>query len=167
MSRGYFFAVMLIIASATSSAQELSRAVQQGSEKGFKTCAPLLDRFVKHVHSDDSKYAHLGTWSKSDADRKMFSTLTVQPYSDGSIFAVFSGVRNVSERCDAVMTQVMPIPGTSCTALRETTFKSWKYLQDLGGVPIFEPPGDESTSVLLAPLGSGGCLIIKHAAGYE
>jgi len=136
-------------------------------EKGFKSCAPLMDGFVKHAHSDDSKYAHLGTWSKADADRKMFSTLTVQRYSDGTGFAVFSGVRNISDKCDAVMTQVLPVPDSSCTSVRETTFKTWKYLQDLGGVPIYEPPGDESTSVLLAPFGSNGCLIIKHAAAYE
>jgi len=160
------FALLLSVA-ATAGAEEISRAIQQGIDKGFKTCAPSLDAFVKHVHSDDSKYAHLGTWSKADADRRLFNTLTIQPYADGASFAVFSGVRGLSGNCDAAMTQVLPVLGSSCTSLRETTFKTWKYLQDLGGVPIYEPVGDESTSVLLAPLGTSGCLVIKNAVGYQ
>lgn len=160
-------AVVLSIAAANAESQGTTRAVQQGMDKGFKTCAPAVDNLVKQVHGDDSKYAHLGTWNKSDADRRSFNTLTIQSYSDGTSFAAFSGVRSLSGSCDAAMMQVLPIQGSSCTALRETMFKGWKYLQDLGGVPLFEPEGDESTTVLLAPLGASGCLIIKHYIGYE
>lgn len=166
MLRSYLMAIFLVSAAGGAFAQDAARAVQQGIEKGFRTCAPLMDRMLKFVHSDDSKYAHLGTWNKGSPDRKTFNTVTVEPYTDGATFTSFSAVRNQADECDVVMTQVIPVLGRSCNALRETTFKGWKYLQDLGGVPLFEPSDDESTTVFLSPLGNTGCLIIKSAVVY-
>lgn len=165
--KSIFLAILSLSACIHVNSQTLSSAVQQGVDKGFKTCAPTMDRAVKLVNEDESKYAHLGTWNLGAPDSRVFNTLTIQPYSDGTSFASVTGVQNHAGECDTVLTQVFPVLRSSCTSLRETTFKGWKYLQDLGGVPLFEPPDDQSTTVILAPLGTGGCLIIKSAVLFE
>src|SRR4051812_17174729 len=100
------FCVALVLAGflgTTAQADDsLSRAVQQGAGKGFKTCAPTLDKAVRSIHDDDTKYGHIGTYSVEDSDQRIFNALTSQPYADGRQVTSFTGVKNAAGKCDVV-----------------------------------------------------------------
>lgn len=156
----------LSLSAAAWAADAPSRAVQQGMDKGFKTCAGALDILVKSANEDDTKYGHLGVWSVAAVDSHVFDTTTIQPFSDGTQIVAYSAVRSAEGKCDLTMTQILPVTKSSCTTLRESIFKDWKFLQDLGGVPLYERADSPSLTVLLSPLSANGCLIVKRYVAF-
>lgn len=159
-------AAAIVAPSFSLHAEDASRAVKQGMDKGFSTCAPSLDALVKRVNTNDTQYSHLGVWAKVDPDSHVFDTTTIQKYSDGTQIVAFSGVKNALGKCDLVMTQVLPVMESGCAALRETAFKEWKFLQEISGVPLYERPDSPAETAMLSPLGTTGCLILKRYVSF-
>ncbi len=159
-------AAALVVSPAPVHAQDASRAVKQGIEKGFTSCAASLDALVKRVNTNDAQYSHLGVWAKVDPDSHVFDTTTIQKFSDGTQIVAFSGIKNALGKCDLVMTQVLPVLESGCTALRESAFKEWKFLQEISGVPLYERPDSPAETAMLSPLGSTGCLILKRYVSF-
>ena len=141
--------------------QPMSRAVQAGQAAGFRDCAADLDAAVKFVHPDDQAYGHLGTWSKADANKEAFNTIT----SDRQSLTSFTGVRTASGKCDTVFTQIVPA-AKSCEDLQKGELKDWRFSGELNGAAVFEDPGTPGMNLLLVATGRRTCLIVKQAVFY-
>jgi hypothetical protein len=148
------------------SAEPLSRAVQQGYDKGFHDCARALDRLVKFIHQDDSKYANFGQWSENNTNERIFSTVTSEPNSEGSGITSFTAQKNTSGKCDVSVSQII-YTEDSCIKVRDEDFKDWKYYGDLGGSAILEDPTSTNDNVILTSLQGNKCLIVKHLVGFD
>jgi hypothetical protein len=160
----------LMIASSTLFAEEkathLSPAVQQGWDQGFRTCSKTLDELVRYVAPEQT--GHYGVWNKHDADNRMFSTILIKNYTDGKLIAAANGTKNKAGSCDANGVQIWTVPGKSCGQLRETTFKEWKYYDELAGIPMYdEGDGNAGTALIMVPIEPYGCLVVKQVLMYN
>jgi hypothetical protein len=162
MKKALLFAAALALPLPAQAQPAMSRAVQQGWNAGFRDCAADLDAAVKFVHEDDQAYAHLGTWSKADANREAFNTVT----SDRQSVTSFTGVKAASGKCDTVFTQIVPAQGKSCEALQTSELKDWKFLNELNGAAVFEDPGSPGINLILVATSKTSCLIVKQAVVY-
>src|SRR4051812_23772957 len=64
--------------------QKLSRITQQLVDNGFKKCSEDLDKVVRWVHADDTKYGMLSTWNQSAPNTRTASSTSSSKYEDGS-----------------------------------------------------------------------------------
>lgn len=137
--------------------------VEQARQNGFTTCAGQLDKVANHVIGD-SEHGALSTWSKTDTDKKMFNAMAVSKYSDGHSVGVISTAQSRAGGCDSSYTTVFHWE-KSCSAMRETTFKEWKYYSEVGGLTVLE---NESGSVnkILMPAGDG-CVTVTTEVVYD
>ena len=166
MKRVVIAAVVCAIASASQAQPKLSRAVQQGFDHGFVTCAPALDQMVKFVNENDDDYAYLGVWSVKDPDKSAFDTVTSTKDVSGNVITTFSAVPNRAGSCDVTFTMIVNSIERTCAQLRDTTFKDWKFYDDMAGPAVYEISNDIGEDVILSPIPSGGCLIVRHYVGY-
>ncbi len=155
-------ALMLNLPAAVQAAEPpLSRAVRQGADKGFKTCAPAMDRIVRFLHEDDEAYTHLGVWSTTDTDKSSFTTLTLQEFEDGRRINHVSAVQNAAGKCDTSFLSVIPVLTQTCAKLLQTEFRDWNFYAKMGEANVYEEPGNAGSNAMLAPLGEG-CLLIRQ-----
>jgi len=161
--------LVLALCAVTSNAYaapELTRAVKQGYDVGFRDCSGALDQFVKFVHSDDKSYAHLGRWSVEHPNEETFSSITSETYSDGKGLTSFSATKNAAGKCSVTFTQAFIVPDKICATLRTTIFKEWKEYATLNGDKIYEDPTTPNANLILSPIGQTGCLLLKHVVAY-
>ena len=150
-------------AGAAAAAAAETVPVEQAKQNGFTTCAGQVDKVANHVIGD-SEHGALSTWSKRDTDKKMFNSMAVSKYSDGHSVGVISTSQSVAGGCDSSYTTVFHWD-KSCSAMRETTFKEWKYYTEVGGLTVLE---NESGSVnkILMPAGEG-CVTVTTEVVYD
>jgi hypothetical protein len=165
--RGFVAAAIMLAAwtNATAAEPPLSRAVQAGVDHGFKACAGAMDEYVKYLHENDDTYDHLGTWSKAHPDKYMFSTIISDPTSESDVVSSVSAVRNADGQCDVTFVQVVPFVDKPCAQLRETVFKDWKYYDVISKSTVLEESDFVGSYVILTPLKTGGCQVLKHFLG--
>ena len=162
------FWVYLIALIPTTQAQEKGYAplTQALVSKGFKKCAQDLDRVVKWVHKDD-RNAYVTVWSRTQPDQRTAFATTSHGYADGSsMVTTFTASPDAADKCSISSAQVFT-SADSCASLRETTFKEWKYLLDMGTTTAYERPLEQEVTVFLTPTRSGGCIAVKQAIFYN
>jgi len=107
-----------------------------------------------------------GAWSFSATDKasdRLFSSLNIKKYNDGTWgYATLSIAPGVNGSCDGTLMQMVTFPDKSCNAVRETTYKDYKYKSDLAGKSIYE---SGTTKAVLEELG-GSCIAIRYVALY-
>ena len=160
--------MLLVACLATSpvdAATPLTRAVQQAYDAGFRDCAPTLDRFVRFIHEDDTQYGFYGIWSKDAPNASMFSTTTTEITPAGNMVTTFSAVKNNSGTCDVSVSTTV-VSTSSCAAIRESTFKDWKFYGDLNGSSIYSDPTSQGDDVILTNIPNNYCLLVKRLSAY-
>lgn len=155
--------VLISIASASSafSGDADYASIAQLKEKGFTKCAGSQAATTKFLYPEED-YAYLNVWNAGHPDTHMATTVTSKKFTDGSGVALITTTPTASGECDSSLVQVF-YSAESCTKLRETIFKKWKFFNDLGGTPVYDDPTTDNISVVLAPNGDG-CLVVKYAA---
>jgi hypothetical protein len=134
------------------------RSVEALKSLGIKQCTSTISTITKFIYDEDN-FAYLNTWQKTNSDKHITLTTTAKPYSEGSSIATIAVSPTADGTCDANFVQILVVKD-SCPALRDTTFKKWKYYADLGGTPVYEDPSSAAVNVTLTPA-NGGCLIVK------
>lgn len=136
-------------------------SVAQLKAKGFVKCSGSQSTVTKFVYAKEN-FEYLNLWNANHPDTHMATTVTSRKFSDGSGVAVITTTPTASGECDSNLVQIF-YSAESCSQLRETTFKEWKFFNDLGGTPVYDDPTAENVSVVLAP-NNNGCLVVKYAA---
>jgi hypothetical protein len=164
---------LMLIAAALSAclpayaAEPVSRPAELLFKNGFKDCAPAIDRVVKTTHEDGDAYAFISSWRQEAPNSSLGSTLTTEKYVDGRMVMSAGAVRNASGKCDVVVSVTLALIDSTCPQLRESAFKSWKRMDELGDAEAYVDPASASHVVLFNPLGLNGCLMVKQLAAYD
>jgi hypothetical protein len=160
MSVRFFANAVIAVLTAISwpaFAQDM-RAVEMLKSKGFQRCAGSTGDVTEFIYDKD-KFGFVNMWNVAQTDRRSAMTVTSKQYSDGRAITVVSTAPNVAGSCDSSFTQVL-VADESCTKVRETTFKDWKYWDEVDGLPFYEDPTSKNVVVTLNPF-KGACLVIK------
>ena len=129
-----------------------------------------VNQCIQEIQKMDSflneKAGANGAWSfaaKEKPSDRMFSSLNIKKFNDGTWgYATLSIAPGVNGSCDGTLMQMVTFPEKSCNAVRETTYKDYKYKSDLAGKSVYE---SGSTKVVLEELG-GNCIAIRYEALY-
>lgn len=126
-------------------------------DQGYKYCASAINNAADFLTEKDAGIQSL--WNQDDANNHMGLFIASKRYRDANSILVLSGQRTTLGGCDVSFTLTI---GTdkSCTSVRETSFKVWKFHGEIQGLPIYNDPTTNNVQVLLQPLGSG-CIINK------
>lgn len=167
VAKGTLLSVTLasLAASPAHAQAPLSRAVQVAYDQGFHDCARAADNYVKYVHTDESEYAPLTLWGKTNPNRSSMAAITSQAYKDGNATTTFTAVKNGNGKCDITFTQIIPSQ-QSCVEVRENVFKGWHYYGDLAGSTVLDD-NTETTNVVLVNLPNNQCLVVKHVFAVD
>ncbi len=157
----------LVAAGQAVQAQEVkpTRVETQLAEKGFKKCGPSIGKAVRWVHGDDSKYRFITTWGTKNPDNSIALVTTTYAYTDSTMLTTFTASPDASGGCTVTSSQILPF-ATSCTALRETTFKDWKFIFDMGATAAYERDQEKSLTSYLTPTPGGGCMVLKQVVFF-
>ena len=112
-----------------------------------------------HFLYEADDYAYVNTWHKDATDQHATLTLASKAFEDGPSVATLAVTPSTGGTCDTTFTQLFVLP-QSCPALRDTTFKAWKFYVDLGGVASYEDPTSPAVVALFLPVATG-CLVVK------
>lgn len=126
-----------------------------------------MDRLVKFMHEDEANYAFMTFWSKSKPDDSPLYTVISEPSETAHAIGAYTVVKTGAGACDGTFTWVAPITNRSCAAIRDEELKEWKFYSDLGGAAVYEDPTMSSSTVILSPIGTTGCLMVKTFAAYS
>ena len=161
----FFVGVIAINQVAHAQVPTLSRMVETLQSKGVKTCAADLDKVVKWIHSDESKFANVTTWYPANPDKRSAFAATSERYSDGSMVTTFTASPDASGTCAISATQVFT-SSKNCPSLREDVFKEWKFLLDMGASTAYERADFKESTVFVTPMPNGGCMVVKQTIFY-
>ena len=154
---------LILIAIATNTLAEESVPVQHAQKYEFNTCQSLVKGLSTHT-INGNPHGALSTWNKNGADPRLFQSIIPIKYTDGNSVAVINAVNTKSGNCDGSYVTIFYNP-KSCSAARETTFKTWKYVGELSGLPILENESG-AVSKILMPAGAG-CISINTEVAYD
>ena len=153
---------------ALEQGKKLSRVVEGLKKKGVTACATELDSAVKFVHEDDSSYGFTYVWSEKDANKRSAVVVTSQRFGgSSSMISNFISTPDASGSCSVAVTQNFVFK-RSCTAIREDTFKGWKFYGDLGATTAYDAPDSDSESLkaFLTATEDGGCHVLRRIVYY-
>lgn len=153
------FTACVSIAGETVPEQEAKRL---GAKKCLKTVGLVADFYLEQAsHGADT------TWNKNNTDNRMLSFFVSRGYSDGDSQVNIQFAPNAAGGCDAVFTETYVIEST-CTIVREDTFKAWKYRGNLNNKTLILQNSNSSVDVYLTPSGkkSDLCLVTKREVIY-
>jgi hypothetical protein len=139
------------------------RAVEELKVKGFNSCADTVGLVLKFLNKRDD-FAFRNTWHEKSANAHTASVFTIKSYGDGNSYASVNTSPRPDGGCDAGFTQVFFFY-ESCTTMRDSSFKDWKFYMDFGNVPVYEDPTSKNVVIALAPL-VNGCLVLKSGTFY-
>ena len=156
----------LLSGGALAQKQKLSRVVESLKAEGVTACATELDSAVKYVHEDDSSYGLAYMWPKSDTNKRSAVVTTSQRFSGSSMVSTFVSTPDASGRCSVAVIQNFVFK-RSCTAIREETFKGWKFYGELGGTTAYDAPDSASLGAFLTATEDGGCHLLRRHVYYH
>lgn len=136
---------------------------EQASKQGFNTCQKTVEKIAKHI-VEDAAHGAISTWNKSSPDSRLFNSQVVIKHSDGYSVSFMSVAPVKGGKCDGSYAKIANSE-KSCSILRETIFKQWKFFNEVGGLVSLENDSG-SVSVLLLP-NQIGCTIVRSEILYE
>lgn len=136
---------------------------EQATKNGFNTCQKTVEKIAKFL-VDDTNHSAVSTWNSKNPDSRMFNSQVVLKYSDGHSMAVLSVAPVKNGKCDGSYTRIF-VSEKSCSVLRETTYKYWKFFDEIGGLVSLENKSGSVSAVLLP--NQPGCAAIHTEVVYE
>jgi hypothetical protein len=154
-----------VVQASNAQESQTPRLVEALAKTGFKKCSPEVGKVVRWIHEDDSKYAFVSTWNEKEPNQRSAFAATTERYADGEMVTTFSASPDISGKCSVSATQVFT-SAKNCPVLREETFKTWKFLLDMGATSAYERENEKESTVFLTPMRNGGCMVVKQTAFY-
>lgn len=136
---------------------------EQATKNGFKTCQKTVESIAQHL-TKDGKHSAISTWNKRSSDNRMFNSQLAISYTDGNAIAIINVAPVSSGKCDGSYTRITNWD-KSCSVLRETNFKDWKFFSELSGLVSLENTSGSVSTVLLPS--QNGCTTIQTEVVYE
>jgi hypothetical protein len=155
-------------ATSASAADQLglSRMAEKAVAAGIVTCKDEVNALSRYLYKDTDLYADVAVTAKVTPDRNVFYNISSQRFDNANSINLIHATPNPDNKCNSVLTQVLPLPGESCLKVRETVAGEWTFLYDMAGVPIYERKNDPTTTAIFMPMGLQGCLVIRSFVRY-
>ena len=144
----------------------LSRLAEKAASAGIQTCKNEVDTLSRYLYKDTDVYADVAVTAKSAPDRHVYYNISSQRFENANSINLIHATPNPDNKCNSVLTQVLPLPGESCLKVRETVAGEWTFLFDMAGVPVYERKNDPTTTAIFMPMGLQGCLVIRSFVRY-
>jgi hypothetical protein len=144
----------------------LSRMAEKAVAAGVVTCKDEVNALSRYLYKDTDLYADVAVTAKTTPDRNVFYNISSQRFDNANSINLIHATPNPDNKCNSVLTQVLPLPGESCLKVRETVAGEWTFLFDMAGVPIYERKNDPTTTAIFMPMGLQGCLVIRSFVRY-
>lgn len=157
--------LLALISSSFSYAEEFSGGPlsDYAKEVGATGCYSeifAIDKFL------NGKAGANGAWTSAAKDNgsgRIYTGLNIKKYNDGTWgYATVNVAPGANNSCDGTLMQLVTFPNKSCNAVRETTYKDYKYAGELAGKAIYE---SGSAKAVLEEL-TGSCIAIRYEAMY-
>ena len=136
-------------------------SVNRLRQKGFVSCIDDHSTTVNFI-DDKSAAGFLNLWNQMKPNSHIATTMLSKQYPDGESFATVSTSPTIEGGCDTTFIQIIAFKET-CPKLRETTFKEWKFFENIGNTPVYEAPTSPNVTVTLIPV-ENSCMIIKNGS---
>ncbi len=132
-------------------------------KQGFSYCAPAINKVANWLIDQDA--GTLSQWKEGgNADNHVGILMANKRYKDVNVFLHLGASKNNSGGCDLTFSTTY-IFEQSCSSIRETTFKGWKYYGEMQGLAIYEDPTTTNVQVTFQSTGSG-CVVMKTGAFF-
>lgn len=154
--------VFLIALGVAEASYGQTTAGDQAQKNGVLACQQTVESIANFVVKDNP-HASIATWSKTNPDSRMFGAQISVRYSDGNSVAVLSAAPTRAGTCDGYYTTIFT-DEKSCSVMRETTFKDWKFYGETAGLIVLENESGGLSKILL-PSGTG-CVAITSEMVY-
>lgn len=149
---------------AAGSPPALSRLTQSFVENGHKACSKDLDKAVKWVHEDDTRYGMHYVWNKDIPDKRTAIGITSESLGDGtSMVTAFTSTLDSTNKCSISAVSVFYFP-KSCTSVRESAFKGWKFGGEIASTSVYESDDGSINGYLTST--PGGCQVVRKYIAY-
>lgn len=152
----FLVALLFLFSTYTRAADETDYAMTLKAQ-GYKYCNSAINKAANWLVDQDA--GTVAQWKEGDADRHMGVLIATRRYANGNTLLHLSAMRASDGGCDVSFSLVVPVE-KSCTGLRETTFRDWKFFGDVQGIPLYDDPTTNSISVALQPIGTM-CIVNK------
>ena len=127
-------------------------------KQGFSYCTPAINKVANWLV--DQGAGTLSQWKEGgNADNHVGILMANKRYKEGNAFLHLAASKNNSGGCDITFSTTF-ILEQSCSSIRETTFKTWKYYGEMQGLPIYEDPTTPNVQVNFQQTGSS-CVVMK------
>lgn len=136
---------------------------EHATKNGFITCQKTVEKIANFLISDTNNGA-LSTWNSKTPDSRIFNSQVALKYSDGHSVAILNVAPVKNGKCDGSYTKIFANE-KSCSVLRETTYKDWKFYEEIGGLITLQNKSG-AVSVVLLP-SQTGCVSIHTEVVYE
>lgn len=127
------------------------------SKNGAGYCGKAINSIANWVLGESGQA--LSTWHAAKPKEHGVAVLIGKHYKDGSPILTITAVPVADGGCDASFTYVLPV-SKSCSSLRDTTFKEWKYAGELQGTALYDDPTTVNVNVALQSF-SDMCVVTK------
>jgi hypothetical protein len=154
------YAGLAILATSTLCTAESFEGpiTEQAREFGSKTCINEINKIDTFLNEDAGANGAWSTSPKENPEQRIYAALNVKAYNDGTWGYDAITVAPGTHGCDGTLMRVVTYPNKSCTTVRETTYKDYKYLGEIAGKAIYE---SGSTKTVLENL-TGSCIAIRY-----
>lgn len=131
--------------------------VKDFKKAGVVSCENASTDMLKFL-DDEMESSYLNQWNSNGLDKNSRLTTLARTFNDGTRIATLT-VTKVAGGCDVTFTQIVSSVET-CTELRDTSIKDWKYYKQLAGATLYEESDDSRVTIALASQ-PNGCLVVK------
>ncbi len=131
---------------------------EQAKEFGASHCIKEIQSLDKFLNKKGTKSGAWSSAAKKEPNKRTYTSLNVRKYNDGTWgYANITIVPSIENGCDATLTQLVTFPNKSCSAVRETIYKKYKYYGEVAGKALYKKG---TTKLVLEDL-TGSCVILK------
>ncbi len=158
MRKALIIAILLTVIPVVDAAKAEEEAILSTARKsGVVKCLPKLGEVATYLELPSSIYSVSDSAFSKDADNRMYNSVIIKQFSDGTTSLASATVSPYGTECDLSLLQVFTA-NTNCTELRERTLKEWKYVKTIKDV--IKLVSEKGSSFYLKPVGSG-CVAVK------
>lgn len=139
--------------------------VQTAKNNGVVTCGDALEKVANFIIGDGKHGSH-STWNSSNANGRMFTSMTSKNYSDGEGHVTIVAAPISGGTCDTTYVETFALDRT-CMSVRESVYGNWKFSGELNETIVLENQSG-SVNLYLTSQGSGNiCLVSRRETVFD
>jgi hypothetical protein len=146
--------------------QVSTRVGQALAGEGVKDCVGAVDRWVKVIEPQDDAYAFETVYFKNAPNGGVAAATLTETLPDGQLVVSLQAAPKASGKCDVSYAMVYAQPNQGCAEVRDG-FKDWTLVEGLGPVAVLQSRNGANEEMMLSPLTTGGCEVVKRLIAYD